>query len=1094
MKRLVNFCWSLFKWGFVLLLLAALSGGGYLYFQLDEEIRRYAEGMLAEHYQHLDVRVGGARFVPGQGVTLYDVTLAEPAPQALVASPSPLAGKTLLHLGELRLVGRFELQQLMEGKPSIDRVVVRRPTLSATRMRDGTWSVARLLPPPSFGGGPMAPTDLHAATLIITDARRPTAPPIALRNVELTTTSGGVDLPASLVEASGSAEGTLAKRLAFEASYDQATGRVQATVEVDGLTLTSELLASAAALTGSGALSDLQARATASGRVSFARHANGAPWTWGGAVAIHDGAIRHQQLPLPVTEIDATASFDQRGVAVRELSAKLGAAEITAACNRSGWTASAPVAVRGRVVGLVLSQPLRNALPASLQKLWSRFQPSGTVNITASASFDGNRWKPDATIDYQNLSVKDTKRFPYRLSAARGTARFVDDGAPGGGGQFGFNLQALAEGRPVVVSGEFRDLPRLGEGKKPATRGPRPSFPVGWVEVSAPRLRVSEAMLAALRPHPQAAHFATALSPSGEFGVRWKMERQSAGQLESDVEIDLNAIDCRIHYDKFPYPIDHIRGQLTARNGVWSFEGLESRAASGPQVIVASGGLAPENGRQTFRMRLSAVGAPLDESLRLALPKQEQAVWKRLRPIGRISLTTDITYVVGDPAPRVALAVAPYQRSVSLKPDFFEYRLDRVDGRFVMQDGQVTFTGARAEHGRSVMTSSGRWAPSGNGGWRFELDGLHIDYLDSDHELRLAAPLALRRVINDLQPEGSFGLHHGRLAFTYDPARPNDLRTEWDVELDCHKADMTFGVRVEGISGAVRLAGTSSSQQTESHGELQLDTLFWNGLQLTNIRGPLWATTQECLLGEGASQKRGGGQPTKITAQAYGGAVAINTRVLNTDRARYNMAIDLADIDLERFSRDYLNTTPPLTGVANGRLQLEGQGASVYGLQGTGAIDVRDANLYELPVMVSLLKVLRNRSPDTTAFDGASAEFGIQGKHLQFSRLDLLGDAVSLYGRGEASLEKDLNLTFHTIVGRGAPSIPLLRSLVGQASEQILRLRVLGTTDEPDIRRETLPVVGSVLEQLRADLQPRPLSQPAELPQAAALRRQTKVR
>ena len=44
-------------------------------------------------------------------------------------------------------------------------------------------------------------------------------------------------------------------------------------------------------------------------------------------------------------------------------------------------------------------------------------------------------------------------------------------------------------------------------------------------------------------------------------------------------------------------------------------------------------------------------------------------------------------------------------------------------------------------------------------------------------------------------------------------------------------------------------------------------------------------------------------------------------------------------------------------------------------------------------------------------------------------------------------------------------------------------------TCDPQIDRETLPVVGNVLRQLQRDLSPRPLTSPATLPSAAALRR-----
>ena len=213
MRRLVNFCWSLFKWAFALVLIAALVAGGYLYVRLDEEIRCYAQGMLGDHYTQLQVDVGGARFVPGRGVTIFDVSFApqQRAPLAENSPPGPL-----LHLGELNLVGRFEIAQLIEGKSTVDRIVVRRPRLVATRLASGKWSFERLLPPPQFGGH-SPPMEIVDATLVLIDETKPTAQPLVLRNAELLVErkSTGPAPSDATIEIKGSVEGSLAKRIAI---------------------------------------------------------------------------------------------------------------------------------------------------------------------------------------------------------------------------------------------------------------------------------------------------------------------------------------------------------------------------------------------------------------------------------------------------------------------------------------------------------------------------------------------------------------------------------------------------------------------------------------------------------------------------------------------------------------------------------------------------------------------------------------------------------------------------------------------------------------------------------------------------------------
>ena len=1086
-KRLINFCWSIFKWVFALALVAALSAGGYLYFQLDEEIRRYAEGKLSGHYGQLEVSVGGARFVPGRGVAVYDVSLAEGTQQRTASGP-------LLHIDELLLAGRFEMQQFIDGQPVIERLIVRRPRLEATRGADGVWCFQKLLPLPPNAGGPAPPLEIVDATLVVADKTKPDFTPVVLRNTKLTieraVDAGGNPAPGAF-QFAGTAEDSVAKRVTLSGWIVPATGAFELHASVEKLRLSDELLKSLPGVEPS-LLEGLGLQATVSVRsIKATSKGTGKRTEWSGSFRVDEGVVSHPALPRPVTDLNLDGSFNNRGLSVRSMTAKCGVAEITAACNRNGWGDAAPMAVRGRADDVPLDDALRDALPGSLKKQWLRFRPSGVVDATGSITFDGSRWRIDGRADCRNLSVEDAERFPYRLTSAHGPVEFTDAGAPGTG-KLTIDLQGEAEGRLASITAEFHGLPCPGEPPRPPRIGPRAPCPVGWVEVNAPQLRVTPAMIAALGPHPQAQKIAKALSPTGEFGMHFRMERLHEQQLKPTIAIDLEAKGCAINYDRFPYPLDHIRGRLQGRGNVWTFDNLEAREPNGPRVVTASGSLKPVNGRPRFELTLTATAAALDEALRSALPLEQQGVWAKLRPEGRVSFVTDVTYNAGDPRPRIDVELTPHKRNVSIEPTFFQYRLHRVDGRFVVTDGRLTFTGGRAEHGRTMVAADGSWTPGADGAWQLLLQKINVDYLDANHDLRLAAPLALRRVIDELQPEGNFSVHDGQMAFTYEPHKPQPLRTDWDLHLDCHQTDVNFGVRVEGVSGGVRIAGVSESDSCRAYGELNVDSLLWNGMQLTDVRGPLWSNASECRLGRGVAEKQPGAPPVAITAKAYGGDVSFNTRVLHGKRPTYNMAIGLQNIDLERFTRDYLRSTTPLTGKANGRLTLAGAGASIHGLEGTGAISVQDANLYKLPFAVALLKVLRNRAPNTTAFDRCNSEFVIQGQHLNFNRLDLLGDAVSLHGRGEASLDKDVDLTFHTIVGREGPTIPFIRSFVGQASEQILRLRVLGTIDQPDIRREALPVVGNVLEQLRADLQPQPLSQPTEVPRAAALRRQTK--
>ena len=73
----------------------------------------------------------------------------------------------------------------------------------------------------------------------------------------------------------------------------------------------------------------------------------------------------------------------------------------------------------------------------------------------------------------------------------------------------------------------------------------------------------------------------------------------------------------------------------------------------------------------------------------------------------------------------------------------------------------------------------------------------------------------------------------------------------------------------------------------------------------------------------------------------------------------------------------------------------------------------------------------------------------------------------------EATPGRDVDMSFASLVGRNEGTIPLLRSFVSSASEQLMRLHVHGPINSPSITREMLPAVSNVLEQLQGDFTPR---------------------
>ena len=82
-------------------------------------------------------------------------------------------------------------------------------------------------------------------------------------------------------------------------------------------------------------------------------------------------------------------------------------------------------------------------------------------------------------------------------------------------------------------------------------------------------------------------------------------------------------------------------------------------------------------------------------------------------------------------------------------------------------------------------------------------------------------------------------------------------------------------------------------------------------------------------------------------------------------------------------------------------------GPQPQGLGGRGTVDLRNADVYELPVMIAMLKILSIRPPDQKAFSKSDADFRIQGEHIYFDKIDFTGDAISLLGKGEMNFQSE---------------------------------------------------------------------------------------
>jgi hypothetical protein len=202
----------------------------------------------------------------------------------------------------------------------------------------------------------------------------------------------------------------------------------------------------------------------------------------------------------------------------------------------------------------------------------------------------------------------------------------------------------------------------------------------------------------------------------------------------------------------------------------------------------------------------------------------------------------------------------------------------------------------------------------------------------------------------------------------------------------------------------------------------------------------------------------------------YDGAVQADAGIVFDAVPRYQAVIALRDANFNRLIVEGFYGEEPYQGKLNANLTLSGRGRSELGMRGHGEVQVTDANIYRLPLLVSMLQVLRNETPDSTAFNQCDAEFRLDGRHIYLDKLNFIGNAVSLLGAGQADLDQAIKLQFHGVVGRNQIPLPLVKNFVDQVGKQTMQMYVDGTLSNPQVHKQALPGLNQLIQQIQTDL------------------------
>jgi hypothetical protein len=1025
-----------------------------IYRQIGEEIRCHAETMIARHYPNMKVHLRSAELVEGKGIHLHDLSIVDPS----IEGPSA----ELFHVEEAFLECPTDWKELMGGNPQIRRVTVRRPTLRVTRLADGSWSTARLLPLPKFEHRP-PDVEMEDGVIEIIDGQLATSRKLELREVSLSIVpqeDASADPAIWARRLRGTLLGDNIRKVDFDGIFDPHGLSCSIRGQIEGLAISPELrdtmpepLASKLAELG-----DLRGQ----GDFGFQVNCDPAavlPIQFDISGRLLQGRIDDVRMPHALTDISAGVHIHNGGFTIDNLKAKSGRASLQMSCRRTGFNPDSPLWLKAEARQLELDRTLLDLLPPSMQALkeelqdqWSKYSPAGLVDADVQLTFDGKVWKPEISTRCLDVSLTHY-HFPYRLDHGRGTLDLKNN-------LLTLNLKASGGGRPVVLTAEITNPLHGATGK---------------FEAKGEDLPLDEALIAAVPEKPR--EVVRSFDPRGTVSIYARTWRDKPDEpLHQHYRLDVSR--CTIRYEKFPYPLTNVCGTLEMFDGNWTFRNIEG--ANKSARVHCEGHFTP--GLQGNELVLKIVGreVPLEEDLRDALGPHNphiRQVWSDMRPRGLVDLTVDVNYLSEQKKFNVGVRVQPLRDTASIEPVHFPYRLERLQGVVLYQDGQITFQRFKAEHGPVKepvkITAEGNCTFQPDGRWNIHFASLTTERLRADRDLIQALPERLRKVVVELNPTGAVNLRGSfDLERSGQPDEPP--HSKWDVRLVLMRNKFQCGgILLENACGEATLAGTFDGKHVQSRGELALDSLSYKDHQFTQVQGPIWMDDGRVLFGAWVDRRENAAvviqprTPRPITANIFGGKFFLDGWTTLAPEPRYAFNATLTDADLARCSQEAMTGRQKLRGKILATADVAGSGRTFNNLSGGGTIQLTEGNVYELPVMLSLLKIVGGRQPDQNAFSDGIVNYRIVGPYIYFKNIEFHGDAISLRGSGEMNLQSEIKLTFHALVGRGEIDLPVIKQVFSGASQQLMLLHVSGTLLEPKVSQEALPGVNKALDLFR---------------------------
>lgn len=617
------------------------------------------------------------------------------------------------------------------------------------------------------------------------------------------------------------------------------------------------------------------------------------------------------------------------------------------------------------------------------------------------------------------------RHWPYPLRVTRGQIQIQSDGVV----IDHLELQGLT-GATGRLSG------RLGLHEEGADRWVDPDLELVLVNMS------DDHCLRSSLPD-QESQWLDQLGFTGVFDATGWIFSREPGQIEYRIDADVH--HGRIEPAGSPLQVEQISGTTTLRPGEVQIHSLQGRLGEGE--IDLMGRVEWTHGTPRFDLSLEAKALELDAAIIKALPIQGVTAphLNRWFETHRLTGTVDADLVYRSMADQQAdyrVRLRPHQVSFNLHGQ--PITLNSSSGQWLITPDAIELDRFASSYDAGRFIVSGRIEPGPN--YRldlaFEAKGEQVRDL-----FQAVFPESFAVLVKGHQLQGAYEINQARLSM-----HPDGSGRAWTLFADAHltNASVKLGLPMTEIDGRLSISASNRTGDAWPQLDLRLDAQRLRAaerlIQPLSLRLVSDDRGDRLLIRE-------------MQGDCYGGVLLGQGDIQLGSHGYYKLWLTLQDVQLEPFIRPLGEDetgrsavgqpSQSFSGMIEASLAIEGSLTMPQQRRGRGQLVVRDANLYDVPLVMTTMQLLNLTLPASRSFDRASANYLVEGDRVQFDLIQFEAPTIEIAGTGTmicSSRKLDLDMVTRNPAG---PKLGPISDLLKVFKDELISIHVTGTLEDP---------------------------------------------